>query len=853
MTLNSILAAKADNGKWLPLSQHLEDTENVMEYLLEHYVAPSVYRASGLDQDSFHRLSLFVAYTHDIGKATSAFQIKMCRELSGYKEMIKNEGFSAQICGIEDKSPHALAGASILSQFFGIDDNVCDIVASHHGKPKDIGKEYNYEYQISRLTENYYTHNSKEKYIKTWMEVVNKAKSVADISDVVNVPVKAKMLITGLLVMADWIASCEEFFPIFDVYDINSKPDRALRGMDRLKLQPYHDFNLASMNPSLFHQRFGFMPNDVQNAVIDISNNMIDPGIMIIEAPMGTGKTEAALAAAEVMSCAAGTGGIFLGLPTRGTADAMFERVKAWSDILSADSNTSISLAHSTAGFNESYNSLRTNIYEEKSDGVSVNSWMTGRYRKLLPDFTVGTVDQALFTALKRKFLMLLHLGIAGKTVIIDEVHSYDDYMTEYMKSMLSWLGAYRVPVILLSATLIKEKRNEMIGAYTGGKVSEGTDSYPAVTWSDNGNIYTYSIGFKGLGKTKIYIKYAAQSDIGMILTDKLSDGGCAGVICDTVRHAQDIYECLQKILFKDYTIVLLHSRFLPGDRVRIETNVLELVGKRSKDRNKVIIVGTQVLEQSLDLDFDVLFTEKCPIDMLFQRLGRLHRHIRNGRPEKVRTPVCYILNDEDSCKGAGIYEDYIIRRTDEVVKKNDLLVVPDDIRRLTEEVYDLRLGEDGADKNEYIKRKEELKSLSKAYLLPKAEKCRFNGMLTVEHLGHDNESVRFGMNTVNLILLRKKENNYVTFSGKVIQGGVVPDAVQTKELLQNRISLRYDDELFVCETDESNEYNDDIGIWKRNIYLENEHFLIGDHEGVFIIGDHKFRYTKTEGWRREE
>ena len=850
-----LLAAKVnrDKGTWLSLSQHLADTEGVMKCLLDSYVAPSVSRATGLDDDSFRNIALFVAATHDIGKATSAFQIKMCDALPGYKAIIEENGFSADINGSENKSPHALAGASILEYCFGIDPSICEIIASHHGKPPGKARETKARYQMERYENNYYSHTSHETYVAAWGEIVKKAKSRTDISGIKSIPTKAKMLLTGLLVMADWIASCEEFFPLLEIYDCRVGADRLSVGMKTLLLQPYHVFNLTNMDEHGFSDRFGFKPNEIQNDVLQIANNTIDPGIMVIEAPMGQGKTEAALAVAEVESCAAGTGGIFFGLPTKATADAMFDRVKDWAEIISSDDQSSISLAHSSAGFNDSYKNLHTKTFDEDSTGISVNAWMVGKYKKLLPDFTIGTVDQFLFAALKRKFLMLLHLGLSGKTVIIDEVHSYDDYMSEFMKVMLSWLGAYKIPVILLSATLTKQKRKELVGAYTGRSEFADVDAYPAVTWSDGGNVYSSELSGLTINKKRIAVKKIDKAAANTIISDLLSGGGCAGIICDTVAHAQSTYAELKESLPTDFTIMLLHSRFLPEDRAELEKRIIALVGKNSTERNKIVIIGTQVLEQSLDIDFDVLFTEKCPIDLLFQRLGRLHRHMRSSRPEKVKTPACYIFEDEESCSGAKIYDEYIIRRTDEVLSEHNVIIIPDRIRPFTEDVYDLERGSDGPDKTEYIKRKDEMRRLAGAYLLPEADKCKFKGMLSEENTGNNEESVRYGINSINMIILKNNGQNYETFSGTVVSKKAIPDEKLTKELLVNRLSLRYDDELIRYEKELDSCLYDDIKLWKRNCYLENEHFLVSDENGYFRIGKHIYQYTKAMGWRKVE
>lgn len=293
-----------------------------------------------------------------------------------------------------------------------------------------------------------------------------------------------------------------------------------------------------------------------------------------------------------------------------------------------------------------------------------------------------------------------------------------------------------------------------------------------------------------------VAVKYTSEENAAELIKKYLSDGGCAGIILDTVGGAQDMYESLKLKLPSDFTVLLLHSRFLPKDRSKIEDNVISLVGKSSKDRNKIVIVGTQVLEQSLDLDFDILFTEKCPIDLLLQRIGRLHRHKRNNRPFKIKDAVCYIFNDENACKKASYpYDSYILRRTDECLNSINYLTIPDDIRGLTESVYNLSIGSDGKDKQQYLKKKIELTINAKAYLLPDASKCEFKGMLcnTVSGQG----SVRYGINQIDVILLKKTDLGVSTLSGECeIKDGNVPDQKATYEILQNKISLRYDEDI---------------------------------------------------------
>lgn len=852
MHINNVILAKSNNGKMLSLSQHLMDTVDTMEYLIAHYIAPSVVKASGISSEEFYKIAVFSAATHDIGKATNSFQQKILDSLPEHRAILKQYGIDIVRTGLEKQTPHNLAGAAILNQYFDVDDSICEIIAAHHGKPRERGKETSFSRQIRLYSTNFFSDSSKAVFELSWKEIYKYASQKADISHIHSLSVQCQMIISGLLVMADWIASNDIVFPLFESTFDGIVPDRAKKGIAQFLASygtlDYNEFGTAFMDESLFASRFGFRPNDMQLQTINVVNNIIEPGIMVIEAPMGLGKTEAALSAAEVLGSGAGSGGVYFGLPTRGTADAMYSRVKAWADKVTSK-HSSIELSHSMASYNEEYDKLKAITYDDSFDGVSVNSWMLGRHRRLLSDFIVGTVDQALFVALRKKFLMLLHLGIAAKTVIIDEVHSYDDYMAVFMKSMLSWLGVYHVPVILLSATLTKEKRNELVSSYLGHSIKIESEDYPSLICTDGGKVYTYPIECKDFSSKEIRIRFWAEEEsLEDKLKELLSDGGCAGIICDTVGYAQNIYEVLKKTLEESYTVLLLHSRFLPEDRSKLETQVLKLVGKTSIDRNKIIIVGTQVLEQSLDIDFDVIFTEKCPIDLLLQRMGRLHRHKRKKRPASMLFPTCYVFCGADTDKRAKtIYDNYIIEKTDECIKNKININIPNDIRSLTEYVYDVNQQEDTQGKKEYLLRKKELSQKAEAFLLPEVSECEFKGLLSMENPSLN--SVRIGINNVDVILLKEFEDHYETFSGCKIYNDKALADDKIKDLLKNKLSLRYDDDLE--EEIQDNFANIKRYSWMNNPYLENENVLILDIWGHISIGKREYEYSKEYGWRK--
>src|SRR5690606_31927012 len=251
---------------------------------------------------------------------------------------------------------------------------------------------------------------------------------------------------------------------------------------------------------------------------VELARRMSSPGLMLIEAPMGEGKTEAALAVAEVFAARSGAGGVFVALPTMATGNAMFPRMLQWLRRLpdvAGGGLQSVMLAHSKAALNEDFGELvragRRTVAGVEHDGrgdewrprsdrrassaeLVAHQWLHGRKKAMLSSFVVGTVDQLLFMGLKSRHLALRHLALAGKVVVIDEAHAYDAYMNSYLDRVLSWLGAYRVPVVVLSATLPAARRRELAAAYAGARPDDAAlahvaqaAGYPLITTVEPG------------------------------------------------------------------------------------------------------------------------------------------------------------------------------------------------------------------------------------------------------------------------------------------------------------------------------------------------------------------------------
>lgn len=808
-------------GKWNhsgdteSVLQHLRDTGDVLKHLLTTIVPQQTIEAANLSLEEFCMIAEFCARVHDIGKCTPAFQYKTPRGdvlCAGY------DSFNSV------SSPHGLAGAAILHSF-GVPMSICEVIAAHHGKTIESGNDANPAKQFHRFPENYGLVNDFSPYQPEWNMIYHEALEYSGIQYFVELNIHAQFLITGLLLMADWIASNEEIFPIEDTDNQELRINNALLSLD---LPPMWTPTYSYIDDNEFLRQFGFYPNELQKACNKLAFESDGSGIMFIESTMGTGKTEAALSASEILGFNVGSGGLYFGLPTRATANAILPRVTEWITHTSNGERVSLRLAHGEAFHNAYYKELQI---EDDNKGITINQWLSGRHRALLPDFVVGTVDQILTAGIAQKFVMLLHLGLSGKVVIIDEVHSYDAYMSTYLEAVLTWLGAYGVPVILLSATLTSEKKNLLVHAYTGKKIRVETGVYPCITWADKNRVITVPVNLNSPNK-QIQLIRTPEERIIEYAIQAAQDGGCIGIIVNRVKDSQVLASEIKKRY--EGKVILLHSRFLPKDRAKLEDEIVRHVGKKSDNqlRKGTIIIGTQVLEQSLDIDFDVLFTEICPMDLMLQRIGRLHRHSIHDsiRPVSFINPVCYIYKKS----GRPIYDEYIIRRTEETLP--DYIMLPSDIRKLIEDVYDLSMGTNGPDKQKFLKNQNDMRTRAEMYGLCKPDE--YDSFKAITRTDNTRESVRFDMNTMQLIVLQTDENNNLqTLDKEFITDH--PVASEMSLISEQKINLYFDEKL------QKDLLKQKLPKWAE--FFESD-FLILDENGFANVNNYSFRYTKMYG-----
>lgn len=833
----------------LSLVQHMLDAGSVAARLWDTWLAPGLQKRFSehlcLSMEDTRALVCWLAATHDMGKATPEFsgQLDARRDenLAIYRQRIEQQDFEfpedlvTPVSGL--RCPHSKYSQSILIHLLtnnieGMPREVAETLASisgaHHGTPADY-------LPTSTELSNVILERLSPKWHATWQELYNITLERFGASSALQqlaqhgrtIPVSVQFCITGFVIMSDWIASNPDFFPM-GTFGSTEQEQRARIGWQALGLEQRWtaalDTNPDTPAADLYASRFGWSSptlRPMQEVVVEAARSMQSGGMMCIEAPMGQGKTEAGLIAAEFLAQATGRTGVAFAAPTQATSNALFDRVIEWVEYQTSNvaqehgealKPHSMFLGHSKNRFNKSYEALsKSDIFDESAPsgrennrktlrpGTSLarHSWLSGTKKGLLSSFVVCTIDQVLMTALQARHVMLRYLGLASKVIIIDEVHAYDAYMSRYLSAALYWLGQMNAPVILMSATLPSATRDDLMKSYAKGlkigaeanKVAapappsqndlmakmkarlagiqaapkpEASEEpfldldYPVVhtlTAEDNGTPKKWKVE-QPVEQTEIELKLIADSPESVlnVLEPLANDHGCSAVICNTVGRAQEMHAFLSE-QFGEEHVILTHSRFTATHRTEQEELLVSKLGKKahysesegedSSRPHRLIVVGTQVIEQSLDLDFDVMITDFAPVDLVLQRMGRLHRHDSRTSSERApayRKPVCYVRGVEtfgshneapDFPRGfKAVYEQMILFSSYAQLLPHfdgEPLQIPADISPLVQKTYQENASAEipsawaevyESAKQEYEKGKERAKVRAEGYLL---------------------------------------------------------------------------------------------------------------------------------------
>lgn len=888
-----LLAAKtdpADTGLWLPLWMHARDTAEIARRLTLNWLPLSAFEALGMDMDAAAETAYFLGALHDLGKAAVLFQNKILYALPEVRERI-GAVLDLTPPAIPHTAPHARASEAILLEL-GCPAGLASIAGAHHGKPQENNLNDLVCEHLEIYGRTYWGKGQKKLWLSIWRAFFDAALEESGFPAAEALPdltVPQALLFTGLLIMADWIASNTSYFPLISTEETGDPalyPARVDGAWRALNLTPPWESLYPPADAGDFCGKFGFSPNEVQAAALETAREMQTPGLLILEAQMGIGKTEAALAAAEIFANRFQAGGLFFGLPTQATANGIFPRLAAWSKAQSEDTAHSIRLAHGMAELNEAYRELFTGIShsddEEPGDGVFVHSWFQGNKQALLANFVVGTVDQLLLAALKQKHLMLRHLGLAGKVVVIDEAHAYDAYMSTYLHRALAWLGQYRVPVILLSATLPAARRAELTAAYLSCMAPEpsvtANRGYPLLTWTDGGAVRQRSLTLTGARKS-VEVAVTAEGELPALLKDALEDGGCAGVIFNTVKKAQTFAGILRNAL-PDCEVILFHAQFLMPDRAEREKLLLERLGKHSTpaQRNRLIVVGTQVLEQSLDIDFDFMATELCPMDLLLQRIGREHRHAGRMRPKRLQDARCAVLVPGDGSTDPGsraVYGEWLLWRTRKLLP--DRITLPDDISALVQNTYGWKeqdplceTAESAKMKALYLEEQGKKKERAKTFAILSPADSLSDALddwmhdLSARSDAQARAAVRDGDPSLEVLLMMRRKDGAVHFlpwqeDGRAVEADRPPSREESLCIARQRLRLpgffsrRWNIDKAIEELEAQNKLL--LSEWQRSPLLKGELILLLDEALTAHLADTTLQYDPDDGltYRKED
>ncbi|MHB9130025.1 MAG: CRISPR-associated helicase Cas3' [Armatimonadota bacterium] len=720
-----------DGGAYHPLAFHAVDAGFVARMFLQ--AAPSRHLAKrfaalfAVEESQVADLVAYLVALHDLGKATPGFQRKSPTLWERLQEL-----------GFQDNHPlhnaaafrHDAESCGMLREYLPTQDvlrvdhprprDVWDALAfavgSHHGTFLSSGEMAGYpSVTPTRPSGDEFWLSAREALIAEMQRIF-----LPGALPVLLKPDRLAALVAllnGMTILADWIASDTAAFPItavMPVVDYQAIAHRqASSALERVGLLrcPLHQ------HAPDFRQLFPGIstPRPVQTALdAEALPHITPPVLAIIEAPMGEGKTEAALLLSRRLASAQDGGGFYFALPTQATSNQLFTRVLRFLDELATpEMPASVMLVHSRSELSTDLSSVLHPVTDwlDHTDDVRADAWFLPRKRRLLAPFAVGTIDQCLLGALQVRHGTLRLFGLAGKVVIIDEVHAYDAYMSTIIERLLEWLRAMDTSVILLSATLPSAMRASLMKAYGAETLPSITEAYPAITLVNaEGSVQVIAPPTLPVSK-QVHVEYHARQapeQVWHCLQEALADGGCAAWICNTVVEAQQTFRFLEEAtsqLPEDDRpeLLLYHARMLLQDRQRIEAAVLQQFGKEDNARRpfRAILVATQVVEQSLDIDFDLLVTALCPIDLLLQRCGRLHRHIRS-RPSGVSSPRCLVLmpslneaGEPDFGLSAWVYSPFILMKTMVVLSGKDRVEIPGNIRPMIEAVYDDGIPED--------------------------------------------------------------------------------------------------------------------------------------------------------------
>lgn len=622
---------------------------------------------------------LFFIALHDYGKFDIRFQRKVISVWEKAQEGLGSEGnlptpfdcksYDHGSAGLfwfegDEKEQESLSDEGWISQFVelaGGDDKAREAwlawvkaVTGHHGF---VYSEYQFPDEIPSKLGSYigYTFEEGDRSARlAWRRELERLFLEPVGLSLSDSPPAPSPLLAGFCSVADWLGSRSDETNFY----YKSEPVGDLRAYFQLKCSEDAPRVLALAGITGLPKPFGgvqallrpgFQPRQLQTLVNDLP---VSRGLTIVEAPTGSGKTEMALAYAWRLIEKGLADSIVVAMPTQATANAMLTRLEQLATTLFGD-KPNVILAHGNARFNEEFIKLKKSgdtAQGKEEAWAQCNEWLgQSRKRIFLGQIGICTIDQVLVSVLPVKHRFVRGFGVGRSVLIVDEVHAYDAYMYGLLQAVLKAQHDSGGSSILLSATLNNKLRRDLLVTYgAAGKTDVSELPYPLISWSGMQEVRSFTLPADELPeKRSVEIECLLSDDLlpdnalCHRIVNAAEQGAQVAIICNLVDVAQQLARDLQGLT--NAPVELFHARYCLHDRQQKEEKVLNHFGTGERNGGR-ILVATQVVEQSLDVDFDWVITQLCPVDLLFQRIGRLHRHNRPQRPAGFESPICSVL-----------------------------------------------------------------------------------------------------------------------------------------------------------------------------------------------------------------
>lgn len=698
-----VLWAKSGDTLGHGLLAHLLDVAAVVEIILEHEPESTrrwIANALGFEPEHCVKWVALLLGLHDFGKGIPGFQ---CKWESGQQQVLA-AGLTFPAASLAS-ARHDLATAALLPDLLDAGTRtelawwrgIIQAISAHHGfhflpttipSGRPMGEPGAWGAARREVFDVYWrvlAPTGSPRHTRLTLPVVN--------------------WLAGLTSTADWIASNTDWFPLnerrddLQAYYADARR-RAGLALQAIRWKPYRPLLAPEAGNATVDELLRKMTglNDISARPLQLCGDRLlqgarGPSLLLVEAPMGEGKTELAFLAHLRLQALNDHRGLYLAPPTQATGNAMFHRTLTFLQGF-VEGHADIQLIHGGAAMHEDVLRLR-DIDGSRTESIAVSAWFAQRRRPLLSPYGVGTIDQALLSVLNVKHHFVRLWGLANRVVVLDEVHAYDTYTSGLIGALLRWLKALGSSVVLMSATLPTALRAELVRAWGVDSAELPELAYPRVIIADDDGVRGEQfaarplapIALLGLGET---LEGLAEQALGLV-----AEGGCGALIVNTVDRAQKLYGLLQERLQGSIRVLLFHARYPADERAERETLILKHFGRNGARPERALVVATQVIEQSLDLDFDFMLSDLAPVDLLLQRAGRLHRHDRT-RPAshaQARLWVAGLLPEKfpelKETAWGYVYDPYILARTWALLRRVSSLELPADIDHWVQKVYD--------------------------------------------------------------------------------------------------------------------------------------------------------------------